>query len=86
MLKLLNAQTGAIIYNLYANIGISHILKRATTLYFFKLPLLSLHSYPFSSNQTSQACNLKFRIARQAILIIHRHGNVIYSHLAVRIN
>ena len=59
MLNLLTAQTGAKIYNLYANSGISHIFKRATTLYFLKSPLLSLHSYPLSSNQTSQAGTVK---------------------------
>ncbi len=59
MLKLLNAQTGTIIYNLTANSGTLHILKRATNLYFLKSPLLTLHSYHFSSNQTSQEGTIK---------------------------
>ncbi len=59
MLKLLNAQTSAIIYNLSANSGILPIFKRATNLYFLKSPLLSLHSYHFSSNQKSQADTVK---------------------------
>ena len=59
MLKLLTAQTGAIIYNLSANSGTLQIFKRATNLYFLKSPLLSLHSYHFSSNQKSQAYTVK---------------------------
>lgn len=59
MLKLFKAQTGAIINTLPANNGTLHILKRATILYFLKSPLLSLHSYHFSSNQTSQAGTFK---------------------------
>jgi len=59
MLKLLHAQTGAIMYNLSANEGTIHIFKRATNLYFLKSPLLSLHNYHFSRNQTSQSGPVK---------------------------